>query len=97
MFYHAVPVFKTGVRPRRRSHPFGQGDWGRTSDLLGPSQARYQLRYTLMGNKMAEREGFEPSSDNRATGLANQRHRPLGHRSAGLAATRWLAGRRWGG
>ena len=38
--------------------PFGQGDWDRTSDLLGPGQARYQLRYTLM----VWETGFEPAA-----------------------------------
>ncbi len=29
----------------------GQGGWARTSDLLVPSEARYQLRHTLINPK----------------------------------------------
>lgn len=53
-----MPVFKTGAQPTQAEPSVGQGDWNRTSDLLGPGQARYHLRYTLM----VWETGFEPAT-----------------------------------
>lgn len=42
----------------RRPYIFGQGGWARTSDLLVPSEARYQLRHTLTGSGIGSRTRY---------------------------------------
>ena len=42
----------------RRPLIVGQGGWARTSDLLVPSEARYQLRHTLTGSGSGSRTRY---------------------------------------
>lgn len=66
----------------------GQGGWARTSDLLVPSEARYQLRYTLIEPKHWQKRSRKLNACASAPGAASRYGRE--QLSPADAVTSWI-------